>query len=431
MGVNRFEAPLATAARTLQNEETTPQAYLNRLWDRIEQVEPELHAFVDEPGRRERVAAEAAAVTNQAYTKRPSLYGVPIGVKDIFNVQGMLTRGGSTVPPDELTGPEALIVTRLREAGGIVMGKTVTTEFAYAAPGPTRNPHDLEHTPGGSSSGSAAGVAAGYFPLAIGSQTGGSVIRPAAFCGIVGFKPTYGRIPTAGVLPLSESLDTVGLFTQDIPGMRLAAAAACTDWEADEPPAYDPTLGIPSDAYLDQATEIGRDSFQKTAESLNDAGYAIHHTDLFEEAGHISDQHQTVMAAETALAHHDWFESYEDHYREETADFIKDGRAFSIEDLGRARSTQRALRATVREIMNSTGIDVWISPAAPGPAPRGLDSTGSSIMNRFWTYVGSPAITIPSDTTAEGLPLGLQCTAANHDDERLLAWASDLQQAIT
>lgn len=424
------DAPLEPVARDLRTGDSTPAAYLDQLWDRVEQLEPEIHAFVDEAGRRDRVAAATAALTNQTHSERPPLYGVPIGVKDIFNVDGLLTRGGSTVPPEVLTGPEAPIVSRFRDAGAIVMGKTVTTEFAYAAPGPTRNPHDLRHTPGGSSSGSAAGVAAGLFPLALGSQTGGSVIRPAAFCGIIGFKPTYGRISTEGVLPLSHSLDTVGLFTQDLPGMRLAASVAVSDWDPDPTPDSMPTLGVPSDAYLDQASAEGLESFHATLEALKSAGYTVTQTDLFDAASHLSEQHQTVMASETALAHHEWFEAYQDHYREETTAFIQKGRSFTIADLAQARATQQALRESVHETMTTTGIDLWVSPAAPGPAPEGLDSTGSSIMNRYWTYVGSPAITLPADTTADGLPLGLQCTAARNDDERLLAWASDIQTAI-
>ncbi len=431
MSVQCYNAPLDEVARSLRTGDQRPHKYLGELWERVEEIDSELKAFVPETGRRDRVAAELAAVEHEYSDGRPVMYGVPVGVKDIFNVRGILTRGGSDVPARILTGPEASVVERLRAAGAVVMGKTVTTEFAYTAPGPTRNPHNLEHTPGGSSSGSAAGVAAGLFPLAVGSQTGGSVIRPAAFCGVVGFKPTHGRIPADGVLPLSSSLDTVGLFTQDVAGMQRAASVVCDDWESPRDPVVDPTLGVPADAYLDQASPEGRELFETHLEDLAAAGYEIQRTALFTEASRISEQHQTLMKAETALAHHEWFESSGDEYRDETADFIAEGRAITTRALAEARAEQTTLRSTITDTMADAGIDAWVSPAAPGPAPEGIDSTGDSIMNRFWTYVGMPATTVPAGTASNDLPVGLQCTAAPGAGESLLNWAADLRTALT
>jgi Asp-tRNA(Asn)/Glu-tRNA(Gln) amidotransferase A subunit family amidase len=185
-----------------------------------------------EPDRRGRLhrAATALAVAYPEPAGRPSLYGALLAVKDIFHVDGFTTRAGATVPPELFAGPEAACVTRLRQAGALVVGKAVTTEFAYFEPGPTRNPHNLAHTPGGSSSGSAAAVAAGLAPLALGTQTIGSVIRPAAFCGIVGFKPSLGRVDPQGLVFFSRTLDQRGLFTQDVAGMALAAAVVCREW---------------------------------------------------------------------------------------------------------------------------------------------------------------------------------------------------------
>lgn len=430
MSVQCFDAPLDDAARSLRTGDQCPREYLAALWERVDEIDAELQSFVPEAGRRDRVAAELAAVEDEYAEERPSLYGIPVGVKDIFNVRGVLTRGGSDVPAHVLTGPEAGVVDRLRAAGAVVMGKTVTTEFAYTAPGPTRNPHNLDHTPGGSSSGSAAGVAAGLFPLAIGSQTGGSVIRPAAFCGVVGFKPTHDRIPTDGVLPLSGALDTVGFFTQDVAGMQRAAPVVCDDWEPRRDPVFDPTLGVPADAYLDQASQEGRELFETHLETLAAAGYEIQRTDLFAAASRISEQHQTLMKAESALAHHEWFDAHGDAYREQTADFIADGRAVTAGELASARAEQRRLRETVTATMADAGIDAWVTPAAPGPAPEGIESTGNSIMNRFWTYVGVPAATVPAGTASNGLPVGLQCTAAPGEGESLLAWAADLRAAL-
>ena len=453
MSLTRHADRLAATAAELRRGDRDPAGYLDELDGRVAEVDPEIHALLPEPGRPERVRAEVAAVASEYPdpAARPPLFCVPVGVKDIFHVRGMWTRANSEVPPAALTGPESVAVSRLREAGAVVAGKTVTTEFAYAAPGPTRNPHDPGHTPGGSSSGSAAGVAAGLFPLALGSQTGGSVLRPAAYCGIVGFKPTYDRIPIDGVLPLAPSLDHVGFFTRDVAGARLAAAVLCDDWEADgagwrdvggasagaEDPgsgvaavgADRPVLGVPDDAYLDQADAVGRRLFEDHLAAIADAGYEVRRTTLFADAGEIADRHQTLMSAEAALAHEAWFDAYGDRYREQTAELVAEGRAVPTGELAAARAGQDELRERVAERMAEDGIDCWAAPAAPGPAPEGLDSTGSSIMNRFFTYVGLPAVSVPAGTH-EGLPVGVQFVAGRLEDERLLGWADGLRAAL-
>ena len=210
------EAPLVELADALRSGRQPLDEYIGETCARIEQLEPRIRALLPEPGRRERLIAEAKALRERfpEPDRRPPLFGILVGVKDIINANGFPTRAGSTLPPEVFAGPEATCVRRLRAAGALVLGKTVTTEFAYLDPGPTANPSDPARTPGGSSSGSAAAVAAGYAPLALGSQTVGSVIRPAAFCGVVGFKPSYDRIPTDGVLCFSRSVDCVGLFAQ-------------------------------------------------------------------------------------------------------------------------------------------------------------------------------------------------------------------------
>ncbi len=211
-------APLAPIVSALRSGELDLQRYIDETCDRIDALEPQLQALLPEPDRRQRLHNEATALQQQwpEPGNRPPLYGVLTGIKDVFRVDGFPTHAGSQLPPELFTGPEATCVTRLRNAGVLILGKTVTTEFAWAEPGPTRNPHHLEHTPGGSSSGSAAAVAAGFCSLALGTQTIGSTIRPASFCGIVGFKPSYGRIPTDGLILFSKSVDTVGIFTQDV-----------------------------------------------------------------------------------------------------------------------------------------------------------------------------------------------------------------------
>jgi Asp-tRNA(Asn)/Glu-tRNA(Gln) amidotransferase A subunit family amidase len=213
-----------------------PHALVDACCDRAERLDPVLHALVPEPGRRRRLHADAGALLGAfpEPASRPPLFGALVGVKDVLRVGGLPTAGGSDLPPEELDGAESPAVAALRAAGALVMGKTVTAELAYAAPGPTRNPHDPARTPGGSSHGSAAGVAAGLFPLALGTQTIASIMRPAAYCGVAGYVPTFGRIPAGGLLVVSRTLDRVGLFAADVPSLsrprpRWCAAGA---WRA-------------------------------------------------------------------------------------------------------------------------------------------------------------------------------------------------------
>ncbi|MBZ0303302.1 MAG: amidase, partial [Anaerolineae bacterium] len=268
-------APLAVTAADLRSSKLDLLAFIERLLDRIDVVDAQTQALVPEPDRRARVLREAEALQTRYPDPqtRPPLYGVPVGVKDIFRVEGLPTRAGSTLPPELFDAPEAACVTRLRQQGALVVGKTVTTEFAYFEPGPTRNPHDLTRTPGGSSSGSAAGVAAGLCLLAIGTQTVGSVIRPAAFCGVVGYKPSYGRIDPTGVIFFSPALDHVGLFTQDVAGMQLAASVVCQDCrsvKADKDSRL-PVLGVPDGPYLDQALPEALAAFEQPVAQLQAA----------------------------------------------------------------------------------------------------------------------------------------------------------------
>ncbi|MCL7418398.1 MAG: amidase, partial [Halalkalicoccus sp.] len=396
---------------------------------RTERVEPEIEALLDEPARWDRLGREASALEARFPdpATRPPLYGVPVGVKDIFNVEGFPTKAGSTVPPETVTGPEAASVRALRDAGALVLGKTVTTEFAYFEPGPTRNPHDPEHTPGGSSSGSAAAVAAGLCPLALGSQTIGSVVRPAAFCGIVGLKPTYGRIAMGGVLPVAPSVDHVGCFTQDVAGAELAASVLYEHWVPESPGR--PTLGVPEGPYLEQAEPAAREAFDEQVARLEGAGYEVRRIDLLEDIETINDRHQRLVAAETALSHSERFAEYGERYAGATADLIREGHAVGVGALCETRTGRGDLRETVERKMDREGSDVWICPAAPGPAPKGIDTTGDPVMNLPWTHSGQPAMALPAGDL-DGLPLGLQCVARYGDDESLLSWAEGIASAL-
>jgi Asp-tRNA(Asn)/Glu-tRNA(Gln) amidotransferase A subunit family amidase len=390
-----------------------------------------VQAFVPEEERAERVRAEAEALEDHFgdAEEKPPLYGVPVGVKDIFHVDGFHTRAGSDLPPDVLAGPQAEAVTALRNAGAVVMGKTVTTEFAYFAPGPTRNPHSLDHTPGGSSSGSAAAVAAGMTPLALGTQTVGSVIRPASFCGVVGVKPSYDRVPSGGVLPLAESADHVGYFTQDAAGARVAAEVLYSEWETPPETLDRPVIGVPHENYLEQADGAMLDGFEAALGRLQDAGYEVRRTDALADIAAINERHERLVAAEAALEHAVLYDAYGERYADGTVNLLDDGWDVTVRQLSDARLSRRALRDGLADTMENAGVDVWAAPAAPGPAPLGIDDTGDPVMNLPWTHAGLPTLGLPAGTV-DGLPIGVQFAAGFGADEQLLAWAASLESAL-
>ncbi|MBW6464183.1 MAG: amidase, partial [Firmicutes bacterium] len=363
-----YPAPLALTARDLVSGSLELKDYINTVCDRLDKVNPEVEAFLPEEGRRERLLQEAEKL-QQTYpdpAKRPSLFGVLIGVKDIYRVDGFPTRGGSKLDPQALAGPEADCVRLLRHAGALVLGKTVTTEFAYFEPGPTRNPHNLEHTPGGSSSGSAAAVAAGFSPLALGTQTIGSVNRPAAFCGIVGFKPSYNRIPSAGLLYFSRSADHVGTFTQDVEGAILAASVLCHNWQ-EISVNYKPVLGVPKGRYLEQASDEALEAFADQLTRLKDAGYTVKEVNALDDIEEIAIWHRKLIAAEIAIEHADLYLQYSNLYRAKTAEIIEEGKLIPKKDLEEALKRQKSLRERLETHMRDAGIDLWATPAAPGP----------------------------------------------------------------
>jgi Asp-tRNA(Asn)/Glu-tRNA(Gln) amidotransferase A subunit family amidase len=319
------------------------------------------------------------------------------------------------------------------------MGKTVTTEFAYFAPGPTRHPLSAtlaeDYTPGGSSSGSAAAVAAGLCPLALGTQTIGSIIRPAAFCGVAGFKPSLGRVPTAGVIPLSPSVDHVGFFTRTVADAALVAPFLCANWL---PPNHSPLstphspliLGIPEGPYLERASAEGLAHFHTTCDRLRQAGYTLRSVPAMPDFAEIVERHNRLVAADAAQVHEQWFAEFGELYHSRTADLIREGQKVTVDDLEAARDGRFWLRQQLTDLMDEHDIDLWLSPAAPGPAPKGLDKTGDPVMNLPWTHAGLPAVTIPSGSSSNSLPLGLQITGRFGADEYLLDVAGGIETTL-
>jgi Asp-tRNA(Asn)/Glu-tRNA(Gln) amidotransferase A subunit family amidase len=394
--------------------------------------EPVIQAFLPETGRFERLRREGVDLLESvpAAGPQPPLFGLLAGVKDIFRVDGFETRAGSRLAPEEFSGPEAACVSRLKQAGVLILGKTVTTEFAYFSPGPTRNPHNPEHTPGGSSSGSAAAVAAGMCAFALGTQTIGSIIRPAAYCGIVGIKPSYGRVSREGVIPLSPSFDHVGFFTRDVALARRLAPHIYESWHEPQAVLKKPVLGVPAGPYLQSAAPDTLAHFEAACRFLSEAGYEVRQIAALKDFDEVRSRHQLILAFEAARVHRAWFEKYGRLYSPQTADLVRRGTAIAERDWSAALHARLSFQDRMRALMESEVFDLWIAPSTPAAAPRGLESTGDPVMNLPWTQLGFPALTLPAGSDPEGLPLGMQLVARPSDDEALIEWAADLEPIL-
>ncbi|HVB37795.1 MAG TPA: amidase [Vicinamibacterales bacterium] len=374
--------------------------------ERIRRLEPSVHAWVQV--RPERTAGDGP------------LAGIPYGVKDVLETRGLATEYGSPIYKGRLGSTDAALVRELRGRGAILMGKTHCASFAYRTPGPTRNPRNIEHTPGGSSSGSAAAVAAGMVPFSIGTQTLGSILRPASFCGVTGFKPTYGRLPVEGVLPVAHSLDTLGFFTHT-PADMLAL------WEALEQPtgqAEEIVLGAP-DPMPDVEPAMAA-AFHDALARLREAGLTIRPVAIVDILDDLRQASHTVMFYEGARAH---AERYREHgsRMEDMGELVRDG--LQIDDAAYDEARRRIADGRARIAERHATTPVILVPAAPGPAPFSLASTGDARMNAPWTALGTPAISLPL-SIAGGLPLGLQLTADRGADARVLRAAVRLHAVL-
>ncbi len=429
MALNRHihSVSLAEDVRALRCGDRSLEQLLERIETRFNETESAIEAFLPESDRFLRLRRDATALDPQYPEpgQRPPLYGALLGVKDIFHVNGFTTRAGTEVPVVLFAGEEAGIVARFKRAGALILGKTVSTEFAYFEPGPTRNPHNLAHTPGGSSSGSAAAVASGLVHFALGTQTVGSVIRPAAYCGIVGFKPSYKRVDSSGLVTFSLSADHVGFFTQSVDDMQRVAAVAIDDWNQNMVATGKPVLAVPDGAYLKQCSALN--AFEAELEKLVSAGYHIKRVNVLQDIAEIDSFHQDMIAAELAAQHQEWFAWHASLYRPRTAELIRYGQTIATERLQEARQHRLRFRQLLHDVMSAHKIDAWICPAAPDVAPSGISATGDPKMNMPWTHSGLPAATVPAGTGNYDLPLGLQLVSKFHDDESLLHWAGGIE----
>ena len=275
-------------------------------------------------------------------------------------------------------------------------------------------------------------MAAGYCSLSLGSQTIGSVIRPAAFCGIVGFKPSYARIDISGFVHCSPSVDTIGIFTQDVAGMKMAAAVLCGGWRASVARSEKPRLGIPVGPYLDQTEPQARVDFDTQVQALRTVGYNVVEVRMFDDIDDINDRHRNMMKGEMAEVHAPWFDKYASTYDAGTRALVEEGRALSQSEIDAGRIGRIELREEVESLMKAGGIDLLACPAATGAALKGLGSTGDPCMNLPWTHTGMPVIALPAGRSSDsGMPLGIQFIAPFHRDEALLAWAALLERDLS
>jgi Asp-tRNA(Asn)/Glu-tRNA(Gln) amidotransferase A subunit family amidase len=373
--------------------------------ERIRTMDPSIHAWVQ--------------VAPQPSLGDGSLAGIPFGAKDIMETRGLATEYGSTIYKGRLGSTDAAIVTSLRKQGAILFGKTHTTAFAYRTPAPTRNPRNLDHTPGGSSSGSAAAVAAGMVPFALGTQTRGSILRPASYCGVTGFKPTYGVISTDGIMEFAKSLDTVGFFTQTAADMVALWRAIGYAQGREE----DFALGVPEP--LPEVDAAMAQAFQNAVAVLRRAGVSIRTINIAELLRTLEAATSDVMFYEGARVHE---QRWKEHGARllDVADLVEKGLKMSAEHYERATRHIAEGKSRLSDLYKTT--PVILVPAATGPAPRGLATTGDARMNAPWTALGTPAISIPMPTPA--LPVGLQLTAEHGQDARLLQTAVRIQRLL-
>jgi Asp-tRNA(Asn)/Glu-tRNA(Gln) amidotransferase A subunit family amidase len=432
---------LSEAATDIREGRITSVELTTDCLARVEEVDADVQAwaFLD----REHALGQAAAADAHRRDGKPlgPLHGVPIGIKDIFDTGDMPTELGSPLWAGRTPRRDAAAVARLRAAGAVIMGKTVTTEYAYFHPGKTRNPHDRERTPGGSSSGSAAAVAAAMVPGAIGSQTNGSVIRPAAFCGVVGFKPTHGLIPRSGALMLSRTLDHVGLFARSVEDVALLAEVLAGFDEEDpdtRPVARPPFAAVAaSEPPLPPRFAFVRSPAWKHAEPVTGAAFAELVDALGEQASevelgasfeHAIGSHRTIMEVEMAHNLHRDYEQGHDQLSDQLRRLIERGRDYKAVDYTRAVAAIGPLNEALAAVFDEH--DAILTPAAPGEAPRGLDSTGNPVFCTTWTYLGTPAVTLPLLRSQAGLPIGVQLVARRGNDARLLRTARWLVRTL-
>lgn len=423
---------LIEACNLIANQQLSVNEYLGDCVARADELEPSINAFT--------VRATLEKLIKEVHPG--PLMGIPVVVKDLINTRDFVTSYGSPIYQNHIPADDAQIVKQVRKLGGVIFGKTVTTEFAWRTPGKTRNPWNLAHTPGGSSSGSAAAVAGGISPLGLGSQTAGSIIRPATYCGVVGYKASFGTVPRIGVHPVSNSLDHVGFFTRSVADAAHAfnlLKNTCIREDDDRvirdlniQPIRDAleqrmphiaTLKTPFDDLLSNeqvnVMRAARASLEKSGATVQIIELPSHYWEGIEALA-------VLMSCEAAVVHEQHLEKYPDLVSIDIRELVEKGNAYSAPDYIKAKNLQQRLRAAIGEVFSQ--FDAILAPAATGEAPKGLEFTGNPIFCSLWSFIGTPALALPFSRSQNGLPLGIQLIGNFLEDQKLIniaAFAED------
>lgn len=430
MKMNLETLSLVDAASAIRNGSLSPFDYAQGLLARVDAVEPSVQAWTTID--RDTLLAEARQLETEARKKqfRGPLHGIPVGIKDIFYTKNLRTTIGTTAFADFVPTTDASVVKKLRHAGALIMGKCVTTVLIFLDPGPTRNPWNTNHTPAGSSSGSAAAVAAGMCPVSIGSQTVGSVGRPGAFNGIVSIMATQSRVSIEGAFPLAWSLDHVGAFSRSVGDME-ALLETLSDspmpGHPERPGSHKHRIGVVRGFFHEKAEAESRTGIDALAGRLSDAGFQV------EEAvmPPIFDLHQalirTIVRSEAASTHHDLILNKPEAYGPKLRDLVQMGQLIDATSYLRARRIRRHYQRDMARLFDH--FDVLLTPGAPGPAPAGM-ATGDPVMQAPWTLADFPTMTLPCGLSANGMPLGIQLSAAPLHEGLLLEAAKAIESVI-
>jgi aspartyl-tRNA(Asn)/glutamyl-tRNA(Gln) amidotransferase subunit A len=422
---------LTEAESAIRNGALSPLEYAEALFARVDAVESRVQAWTTID--REAVLAEAKAMEAEARRKqfRGPLHGIPIGVKDIFYTKGLKTTMGTSVFADFIPAYDAAVVKKLKQAGAIIMGKCVTTVLVFLDPGPTRNPWNITHTPGGSSSGSAAAIAARMCPVSIGSQTVGSVGRPGAYNGVVSIMPTQSRISTAGAFPLAWSLDHAGAFARSVADLVPLLEALSESPMPGLPARADNhrfRIGIPSDFFLDRADVESREQIRALRSQLSSSGFHLQDVampPIFELHPAIL---RTIVRSEAAATHNQLIRNKPEAYGPKLRDFVQMGELIEASQYLRARRIRRHYQRDMIRLFEH--VDIVLTPGASGPAPEGIGATGDPVMQAPWTLADFPTMTLPSGLASNGMPLGIQLSAAPHHEILLLEVAKAIESVI-
>ena len=433
---------IAAAAEQIRTGKLSPVDLVRSCLDQIGRLEPQLKAWVTLDAEGALSAAQACQEAIQHGNYRGPLHGIPIGLKDIFFTAGVKTTMGSPIYADFVPDYDATSVQRLKDAGAIMLGKVQTTEFAVLNPSPTRNPWNLEHTPGGSSSGSAAAVAARMCPGALGSQTYGSTIRPAAYCGCVGLKPSYGRISTYGVYPVAWSMDHVGIFARTVTDAALLLNVLAGDDPHDPAcvqlpvPDYSqalsdpapPRLGLVREFFLERADAGTRQHIETVAEQCARAGAQVEELKMPASFAGALEAGFRLLFIEAAASHRKVYAEHKARYSQPMQEVIEKGQQLSAVDYAEIRRHQQRFRYDLNALCQT--VDALLIPSTPAPAPHGLSTTGDPSFNGPASFTGLPSLGIPSGLNSKGLPFGTQLIASAFAEEKLLQVGKWCEQVL-